>query len=82
MAAVSDGRFIICAYWITRMPSVVFDVHTLGVGCINQVCNMSVCCYECRDWSLFVVMSAVTGRTHLHWCYRTLKARRDSTMRC
>ena len=26
MAAVSDGRFIICANWITRMPSIVFDV--------------------------------------------------------
>ena len=51
MAAVLDGRFIICANWITRMPSMVFDVHTVGVGCINQVCNMSVNCYECRDWS-------------------------------
>ena len=28
---------------------------------------------------LFVVMSAVTGRTHVNWRYRTLKARRDST---
>ena len=51
MAAVSDGGFIgFCANWITRMPSIVFDVHTVGVGCINQVCNMSVSCYECRDW--------------------------------
>ena len=50
MAAVSDGRFIICAFWITFMPPMVFDVHTVGVGCIIQVCNMSVCCYECRDW--------------------------------
>ena len=31
---------------------------------------------------LFVVMSAVTGRTHVNWRYHTLKARRDSTMRC
>ena len=31
---------------------------------------------------LFVVMSAVTGRTHINWRYRTFKARRDSTMRC
>ena len=31
---------------------------------------------------LLVVMSAVTGRTHVNWRYRTLKARRDSTMRC
>ena len=31
---------------------------------------------------LFVVMSAVTGRTHVNWRYRTLKGRRDSTMQC
>ena len=31
---------------------------------------------------MFVVMSAVTGRTHIDWRYRTLKARRDLTMRC
>ena len=46
------------------MPSMVFDVHTVGVGCIIQICNMSV-----------VVMSAVTGQVHLHWRYRTFKAR-------
>ena len=27
-------------------------------------------------------MSAVTGRTLIDWRYRTLKARRDSTVRC
>ena len=31
---------------------------------------------------LFIVMSAVTGRTHIDWSYRTLKARPDSTVRC
>ena len=31
---------------------------------------------------LFVVMSAVTDQTHIDWRYRTLKARRDSTMLC
>ena len=52
MAAVSDGGFICyCANWITRMPSIVFDVHTVGVGCKDQVCTMSVHCYECRGWS-------------------------------
>ena len=52
MAAVSYGRFIrVCANWITHMPSIVFDVYTVGVGCIHQVCNMSVSCYECRGWS-------------------------------
>ena len=33
------------------MPSIVFDAHTLCIGCEDQVCNMSVHCYECRDWS-------------------------------
>ena len=61
MAAVSDGGFICCcANWITRMPSIVFDVHNVGIGCKDQVCNMSVRCYECRD------------RTHVNWRYRTL----------
>ena len=72
VAAVSDGGFLrFCANWITRMPSIVFDVHTVGVG----VKIRYVIC-------LLVVMSAVTGRTHVNWRYRTLKARRDSTMRC
>ena len=51
MAAVSDGgNFRNDAICITRMPSIVFDVHTVGVGCKDQVCNMSVRFYECRDW--------------------------------
>ena len=44
------------------MPSIVFDVHTVGVGCKDQVCKC-----------LFVVMSAVAGRTHVNWRYRTLR---------
>ena len=52
MAAVSDGgKFPNCANCITRMPSIVFDAHTLYIGCKDQVFNMSVHCYECRDWS-------------------------------
>ena len=31
---------------------------------------------------LFIIMSAVTVWTPIDWCYRTLKAKRDSTMRC
>ena len=63
MAAVSDGGYFHnCANFITRMPSTVLDVHTVGVGCKDQVCNMSVRCYECRDW-----------RTHVNWRYRTLR---------
>ena len=61
MAAVSDGGFIcFCANWINRMPSIVFDVHTLGVKIRYVLC-------------LFVVMSAVAGRTHVNWRYRTLR---------
>ena len=52
------------------MPSIVFDVHTVGVGCKDQVCN-----------SLFVVMSAVTGRTHVNWRYRTLNVIRRCGVR-
>ena len=44
------------------MPSIVFDVHTVGVGCKDQVCKC-----------LFVVMSAVAGRTRVNWRYRTLR---------
>ena len=44
------------------MPSIVFDVHTVGVGCKDQVCKC-----------LFVVLSAVAGRTHVNWRYRTLR---------
>ena len=54
-AADSNGRteecFANCANCISRMPSIVFDAHTVGIGCKNQVCNMSVHYYECRDWS-------------------------------
>ena len=60
--------FTNCANCISRMPSIVFDAHTVRIGCKNQV--------------LFIVMSAMTGRTRIDWRYRTLKARRDSTVRC
>ena len=50
MATVSDGGFIYyCANWINHMPSIVFDVHTVDVGCKDQV--WSVRCYECHGWS-------------------------------
>ena len=44
------------------MPSIVFDVHTgvLGVKIRYVIC-------------LFVVMSAVAGRTHVNWRYSTLR---------
>ena len=40
MAAVSDGRkFHNCASCTSRMPSIVFDAHTLCIGCRDQVCD-------------------------------------------
>ena len=51
MAAVSEGKkFRNCANCTNRMPSIVFDAHTLFIGCRDQVCDMSVHCDECRDW--------------------------------
>ena len=44
------------------MPSIVFDVHTVGVGCKDQVCKF-----------LFIVMCAVAGQVHVNWRYRTLR---------
>ena len=56
---VGREKFRNCASCTNRMPSIVFDAHTLCIGCSDQVCNMSVLC----DF----VMSAVTGRTHIDW---------------
>ena len=47
---VGQKIYYLCLLDYSYAP-MVFDVHTVGVGCIIQVCNMSVCCYECRDWS-------------------------------
>ena len=75
MAAVSDGRkFRNCANCTSRMPSIVFDAHTLCIGCRDQVCDMSVHCEECRDWSDSYRLAFVKYN-------RTLKAKRDSKVR-
>ena len=75
MAAVSDGgKFRNCANYTTRMPSIVFDAHTLCIGCKDQVCDMSVHCYECRDWSDSYRLAFLKYN-------RTLKARCDSKVR-
>ena len=72
MAAVSNGRkFRNCANCTSRMPSIVFDAHTLCIGCRDQVCDMSVHCGECRDWSDSYRLAFVKYN-------RTLKAKRDS----
>ena len=75
MATVSDGRkFRNCANCTNRMPSIVFDAHTLCIGCRDQVCDMSVHCDECRDWSDSYRLAFVKYN-------RTLKAKRDSKVR-
>ena len=74
-AAVSDGRkFRNCANCTNRMPSIVLDAHTLCIGCRHQVCDMSVHCDECRDWTDSYRLAFVKYN-------RTLKAKRDSKER-
>ena len=51
-AAASDKRkFRNCTNCTNRMPSIDFDAHTLCIGCRRKVCDMSVHCDECRDWT-------------------------------
>ena len=71
-AAASDKRkFRNCTNCTNRMPSIDFDGHTLCIGCRRQVCDMSVHCDECRDWS-------DSYRSAFVKYNRTLKAKRDS----
>ena len=63
MAAVSDGGFIIIVpIGLTVCPPLylMFILWVLGVKIRYVLC-------------LFVVMSAVAGRTHVNWRYRTLR---------
>ena len=74
--AASDRRkFRNCTNCTDRMPSIVFDAHTLCIGCRHQVCDMSVHCDECRDWT-DSYRSAFVKYNH------TLKPKRDSKERC
>ena len=74
-AAVSDGRkFRNCANCTNRMPSIVLDAHTLCIRCRHQVCDMSVHCDECRDWTDSYRLAFVKYN-------RILKAKRDSKER-
>ena len=52
------------------MPSLDFDAHTLCIGCRHQVCDLTVYCDECRNWS-------DTYRSAFVKYNRTLKAKRD-----
>ena len=70
-AAASDKRkFRTCLHCTSRMPSIDFDTHTLCIGCRHQVCDLTVHCDECRDWS-------DTKRSAFVKYNRTLKAKRD-----
>ena len=71
-AAASDKRkFRTCSSCTSRMPSIDFDAHTLCIGCRNQVCDLTVHCEECRNWSDTYRLAFVKYN-------RTLKAKRDS----
>ena len=51
-AAASDKRkFRTCSNCTSRKPSIDFDAHTLCIGCRHQVCDLTVYCDECRNWS-------------------------------
>ena len=41
-----------CTNCTSRMPSFLYDNHTLCTKCRNQVCNMNLVCDECRDWPI------------------------------
>ena len=71
-AAASDKRkYRICSNCTSRMPSIDFDAHTLCIGCRHQVCDLTVHCDECRNWT-------ETYRAAFVKYNRTLKAKRDS----
>ena len=38
-----------CTNCTSRMPSFLYDNHTLCTKCRNQVCTMNLVCDECRD---------------------------------
>ena len=70
-AAASEKRkFRTCLHCTTRMPSIDFDTHTLCIECRHQVCDLTVHCDECRDWSDTKCSAFVKYN-------RTLKAKRD-----
>ena len=75
-AAASDKRkFRTCSSCTSRMPSIDFDDHTLCIGCRHQLCDLTVHCDECRNWS-------DTYRSVFVKYNRTLKAKRDSKGWC
>ena len=75
-AAASDKRkFRTCSNCTSRMPSIDFDAHTLCIGCRHQVCDLTVHCDECHDWS-------DTYRSAYVKYNCTLKAKCDSKGRC
>ena len=74
-AAASDKRkYRVCASCTSRMSPLAFDAHTLCIGCRHQVCDLSVFCDECRNWT-------DTYRAAFVQYNRTLKAKRDSKSR-
>ena len=52
MAATAKRRYRNCTNCKSRMPSITYDSHTLCTKCRKQVCDITLACEECRDWSL------------------------------
>ena len=63
-----------CTSCTSRMPSFVYDNHTLCTKCRNQVCNMILVCDECRDWSI------TKRKTFVHYNNK-LRIKRESKRR-
>ena len=63
-----------CTGCTSRMPSFVYDNHTLCTKCRNQVCNMILFCDECRDWSI------TKRKTFVHYNNK-LRIKRESKRR-
>ena len=48
-----------CTNCTSRMPSFLYDNHTLCTKCRNQVCNKNLICYRCHDWIIMKLKTFV-----------------------
>ena len=63
-----------CTNCTSRMPSFLYDNHTLCTKCRNQVCNMNLVCDECHDWPI------TKRKTFVHYNNK-LRIKRESKRR-
>ena len=69
-AASAKRKFRTCSNCTSRMASRDFDAHTLCIGCRHQVCDLTVYCDECLNWS------DTYRSAFVEYCH-SLKAKRD-----